>query len=493
MPRPAPKSVRLVLYAGLMSASLAACVSVAPQKAAQLADVPQGWSVDPAQTAAQAAAQTAIDKATDLTRWWEGFGDPALDALIAEALAANPDLATARARLVEARAQVRSTGAGLGPTLDAGASANQSRGQNGGLGHSNTSSSAGLDAAWELDLFGQTQAQLDASRESARATLADLQDTQVSLTAELALAYFDWRSGAERLAIARDNVRDQREIMQIVEWRHQAGLASSLDLAQARTDLASAEAGLPALETTLTTARNRVAILVNRAPGSLDRLADLADGAAPLPILDTAIATTIPATVLERRPDVRAAAHRLEAQVATLNAAKRERFPSIRLSGSIGLQAMGLSALTGGGSAIASLLGSITAPIFQSGRIAASIEAEDARLDQALYGYRANVLTALEDVENALVNLNNSQIRLDRLTQALVSGREAAALAEQRYESGLIDFLAVLDAHRTLRNLEDQTAASRASIASAQVQLFKALGGGYGPSDPSYQAGQTDE
>ncbi|HEU0202019.1 MAG TPA: TolC family protein [Burkholderiaceae bacterium] len=187
------------------------------------------------------------------------------------------------------------------------------------------------------------------------------------------------------------------------------------------------------------------------------------------------------------RPDVRAAERRLAAQTARLGAAQAARYPSIALSGSLGLEALTFGALDASGAATRSMLGGITAPIFDSGRITANIEIQDALVEQARLAYRAAVLRALEDVENALVALANTDERRSQLARATDSARETLAIAEQRYTSGLVSFLSVLDSQRTLLNLEDQLAASTGELAGANIRLYKALGGGYDRSNEGFE------
>jgi outer membrane protein TolC len=193
------------------------------------------------------------------------------------------------------------------------------------------------------------------------------------------------------------------------------------------------------------------------------------------------VAVGIPADTLRKRPDVRGAERKLAAQTARLGEAEAARYPSFKLSGSIGLDALTLSGLGSGDAGTRSLLGSIAAPIFDAGRISANIGIQDAKLEQARLNYRMTVLNALEEVENALANVANTSERRMRLEQATNSARNTLQIAQQRYSSGLTDFLSVLDSQRTLLKLEDELASSAGALATAQIQLYKALGGGWSP------------
>lgn len=460
------------LRMGLLMAALAGltgCISIGPDYEPPELNAPAAWT-----GGVGAAAQ---DKVT-LGIWWQEFADPVLNGLVADALAANPDLATAQAQLREARAQLASSASSLGPQLDASASGTRSQSsEETSTGAVRDSYSIGLDASWEADIFGANRRGVEAAEADLEASQESLRDVQVSIVAEVVLAYIDLRVAEARTAITEANIQSQSETYDLAVFRQQAGLVSELDVLQARTDLDSARAGLPNLRTTAATARNRLAVLLNRSPGELtDRLATATPA---VPQLAREVAMGIPADTLRQRPDVRAAERQLAGQTARLGAAEAARYPSLRLSGSIGLDALTIAALQGASAGAWSLMATISAPIFHSGQLDANVEIADAQLEQARIAYRKSVLTALEDVENALVTLSNALERQDRLAEAAQSAREANDLAEQRYSGGLIDFLTVLDSQRTLRNLEDTLATNAGNVATAQAQLYKALGGGW--------------
>jgi NodT family efflux transporter outer membrane factor (OMF) lipoprotein len=362
--------------------------------------------------------------------------------------------------------------------VDASASAARSKSSaQSGSGTTRELYSAGFDASWELDVFGGLRRGAEAAQADLEASVEDLRDTRVSLLAEVVLNYVDLRTAESRLAKAEANLRSSSETYDLARWRNQAGLVSALDVAQARTELESVRASLPALHTAIAGAQNRLAVLLGVAPGELKtRLSPTA----AIPLADRSIAVGIPADILRQRPDVRAAERRLAAQTARLGEAEAARYPSFRLSGSLGLEALTLGGLADGAQT-RSLLAGITAPIFDAGRIRANIGIQDALLEQARLSYRAAVMNALEEVENALVAVNNTDQRRGRLARAVDSAHEALQIAEYQYASGLADFLNVLNSQRTLLSLEDQLANSTGELASAQIQLYKALGGGWKP------------
>ena len=468
MPALLDRCRRGACVAALLAVALGGCAAVGPDYSEPQLAVPAGWSAGTGTDAMDAAL---------LARWWHGFGDPVLDRLVADALAANLDLAQARARLREARARRGVAGAALAPSVDASLSGSRSRssGQS-GSGSTRELYSAGFDASWELDVFGGLRRSVEAAQADLEASVESLSDTRVSLAAEVALNYIDLRTAEQRLAIAEESIAYRGENHQIIRWRQQAGLVSELDLAQATTDLESTRAVLPPLRTAVTEAKNRLAVLLGRNPGELESLVH-ADR--PIPLAAAEIVAAIPADTLRQRPDVRVAERRLAAQTARLGEAEAARYPSFRLSGSLGLEALELDALADRGANTHSLFGGITAPVFNAGRIAANIEIQDALVEQARLAYRAAVLAALEEVENALTAVANTDARRAKLAEAAAAARTTLAIAEYRYASGLADFLSVLDAQRTQLSLDEQLAGSTGELARAQIRLYKALGGGW--------------
>lgn len=454
----------------LAALALAGCAAVGPDYRAPELSLPAAWqgNADPA---------TAADSPGDLSQWWQRLGDPALTDLIARALQGNTDLRGAQARLREARARRALAGAELFPTLAASAAASRSKSSaEAGSGRTSELYNAGFDASWEPDVFGGTRRAAEAAQADVQASQAGFYDTQVSLTAEVALNYVEVRAFQARLMIARSNLASQSETLQLTDWRAQAGLVSSLDVEQSRANREQTRAQIPSLETGLAEAENRLAILLGQAPGAVrERLT----APAAIPALPERIAVGIPAEALRQRPDVRAAERRLAAETARIGQATAARYPNFRLSGSIGLEALTLGALGGSDAVARSLLGSVATTIFDGGRLRQQVEIQTAVQQQALIAYEAAVLTALEDVENALVSLANSRGRQAALSNAAEAARNAALLARYRYSAGLIDFQTVLDTERSVLTIEDSLAASQAEGASTLVRLYKALGGGW--------------
>lgn len=445
---------------------IAGCASPATQRNATSAlAVPTQWS----------AAATGSD-ATPLADWWQRFGDDTLRQLVAEALAANPSVRTAQAALRQARATQDVTRATAGPSLRASGSGQRSKSGDNPAGNR---FQAGFDASWEPDLFGGNAAGIAASEADTLASETSLANARVSLAAEVAVSYIELRGLQQRLAFAQRSLALQQETLQITRWRVQAGLASSLDLEQAIASTSQTEAQIPALQTSVDQSIHALSVLTGQPPAALlERLS--AEGAIPAPPADLAL--SLPADTLRQRPDVGTAGHRLAAALSRLDQAEAARYPSLQISGSVGLSALTLSGLGSGGATLANaLLASISMPLFDGGATRARIEAQDAAVEQARIAYESAVLTALQDVEDALVSLRGDRERLKKLQVAAEAAANAELLARQRYSSGLIDFSAVLDTQRTLLSAQDSLASARATLSADHVRLYKALGGGWQP------------
>jgi NodT family efflux transporter outer membrane factor (OMF) lipoprotein len=409
----------------------------------------------------------------DLSRWWQAFDDGTLTQLVERALAANTDIEVAGARVRQARAAQAAQRGLLWPSLGASTSATRTESDSGVLGGDRTTWRAGFDASYEVDLFGGLRRGLQAAAADADAAEARLRTVQLAIAGEVALNYVEARLAQRRLEIARANLASQDETLQIVGWRVQAGLVGALDLEQARQLRARTAATIPSLEQNRALALNRLAVLVAEPPGTLDALLGAAVDVPLAPMPDTAI----PADVLRRRPDVAAAERSLVAETARIGVREADLYPALRLTGT--LAGLGTSFGNAADAAIGSLAAGITAPIFEGGRLRAALEAQRAAAAGALSDYRGAVLVALEDTENALFAVNANARSEAELIVAEEAARNAATLARSQYQAGLIDFQALLESERSLLSSEDTRASARAGRATASIQLFKALGGGW--------------
>lgn len=459
--------------AALALLSLVSCASTtsSPRSTPPIA-VPAQW-----QQGTTAAPGARLDPAS-LAQWWRQFNDPVLDELIASALRTSPDVRTALAKIEESRARHGVQRASLLPSLSASASSQNSRRTNRDSDVTTTSESAGasLDASWEIDLFGKTRRALDATAADLAASEENYHDAQVSLAAEVATAYVSLRSAEARFAVVQNSLLTREETVQLTKWREQAGTTSALETQQSLSTLEQARASLPSLQQSIAQTRNQLALLSGKAPGALDTLLATT---AKIPAAPVTVATGIPAETLRQRPDVRAAGRAVEAAVARTSSARRDRLPSLSLSGSLGVEALRAGKLFSPESTVASLLGGLTAPIFAGGRLTQTIAIQDAVEQQALIAYESAVLAALSEVEDALVSVQRNTERLAILDRATTAAREAATLADLQYEAGAVDLLTVLDAQRTLLSLEESRVSTTADRTTAHIQLYKALGGGW--------------
>jgi NodT family efflux transporter outer membrane factor (OMF) lipoprotein len=452
------------IAAPLCVLSLAAC-SVGPNyrpPAPGALSVPDTFYARDAQ-----AAQPA-----ELAHWWERFDDPLLARLIGEASAGNLDLAQAASRLTQARESLVQARAGLVPTVGASAGA----GRDAGPGNDRTSFNVGADASWEIDLFGRIRRGIEASGADAQGVYYDREALRVAIAAEVATNYIQARIAQERLALARDTLAIADDNLQIAGWRVEAGLVSSLDSEQARAARAQTAASIPTIENAFTSATYRLAVLTGRAPGALT--GELTQ-AKPIPRGPAEVAVGIPADTLRQRPDVRSAERTLAAQTARIGVAEAQLYPALRLSGNIGTSAFSLGglfdAITGG------IFSSLSQTLFDGGRLRSQLRSQQAATEGALAGYRQSVLTALEDVENALLALRSARERQAQFTIALDAANNSAILARIQYRSGLTDFRQLLETERSLLSARDGLVGSRGDEALALVQLYRALGGGWDP------------
>lgn len=413
----------------------------------------------------------------DLSRWWSRFDDPTLNRLISSALKDNPDISAATARIRESRARRDSEYAGLFPVLNGGLSSNsRSTDSDPGGRNSGTSYSAALDASWEVDLFGRRRSALQAAAARVGAAEENLNSVHAALAAEIATTYTNLRANEARLVVLKKNVTTREQTAQLATWRQQSGEADSLESSQARSSLESARAAIPSLEQAIAQGRNQLALLAGREPGALD---PVLSGGKGIPHPPVSLAIGIPADTLRQRPDVRVAGYQVLAAAANTRTAEAARYPSLDLTGSLGINTVNAEDFLNPETTAARLATNLTSPIFDAGRIRADIEAAGAVEQQAIDAYRSTVLTALAETENALIACRRSTERLATLEKATNLAREADQIARQRYEAGEIDFLAVLDSQRTLLNLEDNLLTTRTDRTTAYIRLYQALGGGW--------------
>lgn len=477
--RPLPTSpARRRALALAASALLAGCTTVGPEARPPEVRLPAGFSQAPQVQPADAPA---------LARFWRGFGDPALDRLVDQALGANPDLRLAVGRLQESRAALREAEVADRPGLgvEAGASrtvipATQVRGLSREARTGNILR-AGFVASWELDFFGGLARGREAAQASLAAEEASLQAVRVSVLAEVASLYLELRGLQQRQDAVQAALQAQRESLRLLEARAEAGRATALDLARARGLLASTEASLPALQAGVARNAFRLATLVGQPHGELlARLEADRPGLPSLPVTDLGrLPAGTPAQWLARRPDVAAAERQLAAATARIGVATAELYPRINLSGLLGLNAPTFSALGRGPAGVYTLGALLQWTPFDRGTLRARIAGAEARSAQALVRHEQAVAAALQDAETAFSDFSRGAERAARLDEATRQNEEALRLATLRQQAGVVDALAVLDAQRQALESREAWVQAQAATATALVSVYRSLGGGW--------------
>jgi NodT family efflux transporter outer membrane factor (OMF) lipoprotein len=404
--------------------------------------------------------------------------DPTLDNLIRDAIAGNLDLRAAESRVREARALRGITASAGKPQLAADATAvafQRSLAVPGFGDREQRLYDAGFDASWELDLFGGIRRDVEAAIAQVQATDEQRRDVQITLIAEVARNYVELRGTQRRLDVLDARIRTFRETLEIVRSREAAGLTNDLDVVRSEALLEDSLSARPALEFASAAAILRLGVLTGRQPEELS--AQLATHG-PIPVVQAEIAAGMPPDVVAERPDVRRAERELAAATARIGVARAGLYPRVALFGSFGHRSDDTSELLKSAGGYWSFGPALRWPLLTGGRVRGQIDAATARRDEAEASYQQTVLQALEDVENSLAGYGRDQQERERLAAAVAAEARAVDLADSRYRAGLDNFLAVLDAQRTLRDGEDRLAAAQTRVAVSAVAVYKALGGG---------------
>jgi multidrug efflux system outer membrane protein len=417
-----------------------------------------------------------FSRAAPRAAWWKAFGDPVLADLESKALADNLDLQVAIARVRSARAAFSEARYDYAPHLQSAASYARSREQQPGFTTAPIdieNASIGFDASWEIDLFGRVRHETAAARAEVGAENANLADVQVTVAAEVARNYFELRGTQRQIAVARDNLQNQREALRLTKVRFEAGRVTELDTDSALARLKATEATLPVLEAAEKHYDYRLAVLLGVPPGDLDAQLLAAPAqtlSAPLPIGEVS-------TLLRTRPDVRFAERNLAAATERAGVATADLFPRVSFSGFVGFLSGDTSQL-GKAASRAWLVNPVVSwPALDFGSVHARLRAANAEADGALAAYRKTVLAALEDFEDACVGYSTQETRLASVMEQAQASRRAAQLAEIQYREGGINFLVLLDAQRTLLEAEDSLAQAETAANTGAVAVYKSLGG----------------
>lgn len=437
--------------------------------------MPDRWS--------QELSQGLSEGEADLRTWWTNLDDPTLDRLIGHATQGNLDLKQAVARIRQARAQFGIATGEIAPTIDADGQIQTSRVSNNVAGvappqdRTDTFYSLGLDASWEIDLWGRIRRNIESADASIGAQIEDYRDVLVVLYAEVADTYVQIRTLQSRILSALGNVRTQEGALQLTINRNRAGLAPDLDVRQAQLNLATTQAFVPTLRAALAQNINRLAVLLGAFPSELQ--AELAQDA-PIPSPPAEVVLGLPTELLRQRPDIRQAERQLAAQTAQIGVATADLYPSLSLSGAFAFESFSSSDLFQWKSRAFQFGPTVRWNIFDAGRIRNNIVLQDALSEEFLASYEQTVLTAVEEVESAMANYVQEVQRREALQRSVVAARASVDLVDTLYRSGLTDFQNVLDTQRSQFTQEDALAESRGLVTQFLIQLYQALGGGWG-------------
>jgi multidrug efflux system outer membrane protein len=442
-------------------------------------EAPPAWRIDYAQ-----AAEVAN------TRWWEAFGDPVLDQLVQEALRENRDLLQAAARVDQFLGLLRTTRSQLYPQLGYSGEASRNRASASaqtpifaGVERNYSLYEAALGASWQIDLFGRVRRQAEAAQAQVYATEQGRRGVVLSVVSSVATAYITLRGLDRQLEIARATAANYAGTLKLFEARHKGGTISEVERSQVESQYRQAQAAVPSLERQVAQQENLLSVLLGRNPDAIPRgrpIEELADPAVP---------TALPATLLERRPDILQAEQNLRAANANIGIAKALYFPTLSLTGLFGLTSTSLSNFTKSAASTASLAAAIAGPIFTFGAIEGQVNAAEASRREALAFYQQVVLNALRETNDALVGVQKEREEYDALAKRTGALRTYARLSRARYDGGAANYIEVLYAENELFAAELTAISTLAQRHAELVNLYKALGGGWvDAADPAANA-----
>jgi NodT family efflux transporter outer membrane factor (OMF) lipoprotein len=485
----APSPLRSILT-WLSAAALSGC-AVGPDFKAPTPDVPAAWNAG----GSSAAASRTTPAPVDARAWWTRFNDAELTSLIERAAAANLDARAAVLRIAEARAQRDIAAGAAWPSLDANASAQTTRlsestptgalfskvGQLPGLSGASIPNpydqyQLGFDASWEIDLFGRVRRSVEAARADTQAQVEDSRSVLITTLGEVGRAYIDLRAAQAKQRIVHDNLATEHDLLTLAGQRRGAGLSSDVDVVRAAAEASSAEAQLPLLDRQINQDINQLSKLLALPPGALRGELDRAQPVPPTPPL---VPVGLPADLARRRPDIREAEARLHGATARVGVAVADLYPKLTLGAQGGYQSQTIPLLTNWASRFLNAGPTLKLPIFEGGRLRATVRLQDAQEQAAALDYRRTVLGALHEVDDALEAYGADQARQAALARTVAHDRDAVDLARQRYASGVAAFIDVLDAERSLQQNQLQLADGTAAVSTDLVVLYKALGGGW--------------
>ena len=493
---------RVIAIGGLAAALLSGC-TVGPDFARPKPDTPAHWSAHatapaplPAPPSAPPRADAVSEQTADLRTWWRDFEDPELDSLVERALDSNLDLRAAVLRIEEARAQRAIAAAAFWPTVSLDAAFTRQRfsettptgslfssvgsihlpgGATMSIPNPYNQFQLSAGAAWEIDLFGRIRRSVEAADAAQQVSVEDHRAVMVSVLADVAQSYMELRGAQARLRVAQENLATINELLDLTRQRLAAGLTTHIDVSNAMAQADVTRAELPAFELQITQSTNQLSQLLGREP---DALRSELQGEQPVPSPPSEVSVGLPAELARRRPDIREAEANLHAATAQIGVAVANLFPRLSLAASGGFQSETMGTLHEWASRFGSSGPTLDVPIFDRGRWK-TVQLYDVRAQEAALAYRRTVLAALHEVENALAAYAQDQQRRAWLDATVAQNRDALALSRQRYESGVISFIDVLDVERTLQQNELSLTDSTTSLSGDLVRLYRALGGGW--------------
>ncbi|WP_375621031.1 MULTISPECIES: efflux transporter outer membrane subunit [unclassified Bartonella] len=458
---------RGLFFSVLLCLLLSGCM-VGPNYQKTSFRVPAVWGEKSAQTAGQPIA---------LAGWWRHLNDPVLDALMDYAISGNNNVAVAKARVREARAGLGQVVGTLLPNVSNSISGTRSRsGQSDALFNQYSS---GFDASWELDFFGGHKRAVEAARYGLDAAVEDMRATMVTLLGDVATNYVQMRGWQQKLFIVRQIAVSQRKTYELMRARLTAGDVSELDVSNAQAQMANTEADISQMEANLAMSVHRLSVLTGRVPTALKDLLQKNAKHAKIPQPRWPIPAGIPADILLTRPDLRRAERQYAQATARIGQREADRYPSLTLTGNISTAATAIDQLWKNSTIGWSFGPGLRFPLFNGGQVEASIAVARAQRDQAFITYRAAVLEALEDVENALVRLTKEHQRLEKLIVANKASLHSLKLSRNLFENGNTSFLELLNADRSYYSAQMALKDSRVSLVTQYITLMKALGGGW--------------
>ncbi|MEH6529403.1 MAG: efflux transporter outer membrane subunit [Porticoccus sp.] len=473
------KQSGLALFGLLFILLITGCTALGPDFEKPEVSTEASWSEQDEALSGEPRAQI---------EWWKAFNDPVLDKLIQTAYQQNLPLQVAGLRILEARAQLGIAVGNRYPQVQQlKGSANRFRlsekspNFNALTDDNYSDHQIGFDAAWELDFWGRFRRSIESAEASLSVSEADYDNTLVILTAEVARAYVTIRTLEEQLALVRSNISLQQESLRIAQVRYDNGATTELDVQQATSQLADTQAQNPVLMTSLRQANNGLSVLMGMPPSDLT---EMLGGLGPIPVASVSMATGIPADLLRRRPDVRLAEYQAASQSALIGVAKADLYPSFSLTGSIGYRASNTwdnstSDLFDSDTLFFSAGPSFTWNILNYGRIKNNVRVQDARFQQSVVNYQNTVLTAYQEVEDAMVAFGQSKRESTFRATSAAAAKRSVEISSIQYREGSVDFQRVIDSQRVLVIQQNQWTTARGDIALNLIAMYKALGGGW--------------